>query len=227
MPDLDSLWTRHYPEFTRPGDPALQRLRAAARLARLLEGATLFHPGSPCGNFLLVTEGAVRVHLLTASGREVLLYRVRPGGGCILTTACLLGGNAYPAEGIAESPTTALAIPEPEFRDALNQSPFFRSFVFADFAARLSRVIARMEEVIGDGIDARLARAMLAGSATGAVRKTHQALATEIGTAREVVSRHLKQFQEAGWVRLGRGTVAVLDPAALRRLVADAGEGGP
>jgi CRP/FNR family transcriptional regulator len=175
-----------------------------------------FQPGSPCGNYLLVLEGCVRVRIFTPSGREVLLYQVRRGGACILTTSCLLGNNAYPAEGVTETPVTALVIPAAEFHQALNESTFFRAFVFSGFADRLSRVIVRMEELVEGDIDRMLAKTLLASGATDPVRKTHQELAADIGTAREVVSRHLKRFEERGWVRLGRGTVEIADGAALR-----------
>lgn len=219
MPDHEPLWKQHYPCFAERGEPAIQRLKEAARLVRLSAGQTVFHPGSPCANYLLVVEGEVRVQMTTPGGREVLLYRVRPGNACILTTSCLLGGNGYPADGIAESPTLAFAVPEPEFRRALGQSEFFRGFVFADFAQRLASVIGRMEELMSGSIDPRLAKALLAGADKGLVRKTHQELALETGSAREVVSRHLQRYQREGWVRLGRASVEVLNADALAGLI--------
>lgn len=91
--------------------------------------------------------------------------------------------------------------------------------MFSGFADRLSRVIVRMEELVEGDIDRMLAKALLASGTTDPVRKTHQELAADIGTAREVVSRHLKRFEERGWVRLGRGTVEIADGVALRGMV--------
>ncbi|MGZ8219828.1 Crp/Fnr family transcriptional regulator [Methylomagnum sp.] len=217
-----TLWAQYFPDFAARAEPPVERLKTVAKLVRLSADQTVFQPGSPCGNYLLVLEGCVRVRIFTPSGREVLLYQVRRGGACILTTSCLLGGNDYPAEGITESPVTALAVPAAEFHQALNESTFFRAFVFAGFADRLTRVIVRMEELVEGDIDRMLAKALLASGTLDPVRKTHQALAADIGTAREVVSRHIKRFEERGWVRLGRGTVEIADAATLRGLA----EGG-
>lgn len=220
-----ALWAQYFPHFAACDDPAVRHLMNAARQVLLPAGSTVFHPGSPCAHYLLVLEGTVRVQIVTASGREVLLYQVRPGSACILTTSCLLGGNDYPAEGVTETPTTAFAVPAADFQEALNQSTFFRQFVFAGFANRLARVIARMDELLEGDIDRMLAKALLSGGAAGPVRKTHQELAADIGSAREVVSRHLKRFEERGWVRLGRGTVEIVDAAGLRTLAGAAADG--
>lgn len=220
-----ALWAQYFPHFAACEDSAVRGLMSAARAVQLPAGSTVFHPGGRCSNYLLVLEGTVRVQIVTASGREVLLYQVRPGNACILTTSCLLGGNDYPAEGIAETPTTALAVSAADFHEALNHSNFFRQFVFAGFASRLARVIARMDELLEGDIDRMLAKALLSGGAAGPVRKTHQELAADIGSAREVVSRHLKRFEDHGWVRLGRGAVEIVAAARLQELAGMALEG--
>ena len=154
------------------------------------------------------------------SGREVVLYHVRPGDGCILTTTCLLSGDTFPAEGITDLPTKALALSRAEFDLALQGSPGFRHLVFANLGQRLADVISRIEQLCSPSIERHLA-AMLMESQTdnkGSITTTHQKLAGELGTAREVVSRHLKRFEEKGWVRLGRGTIQIREPETLTRL---------
>lgn len=212
------IWSRYFPEFPTQGDTALASLMSVARVLDIPQGRTIFQPGGACGNYLLVLEGTVKVMIMTPSGREVLLYRVPPGNACILTTSCLLGANDYPAFGITETPVTALAIPAEDFHRAIGQSPFFRQFVFAGFSARLSGVIGRMEELVEGDIDRQLAQTLLDSAENGQVRLTHQSLAIAIGSAREVVSRHLKRLEEKGWVSLGRGAIALIDEGALRRL---------
>ncbi len=216
LSDQEALWVKHYPRFAANDEPALNRLRAIARLVSLPGGQRVFHAGSPCNQYLMLLEGSVRVQLLTTGGREVLLYRVRPGGTCILTTSCLLGGNHYPAEGITEKPVKAFAIPEAGFQQALNDSAFFRRFVFCDFSERLGRVIARIEELVSGDIDQRLIKTLLGGE-SATISKTHQQLALDVGTAREVVSRHLQQYQSQGWIRLSRGRIQILDTSALQQ----------
>ena len=211
-------WSRYFPDFVQSRDESLQRLMAAARQLTLPAGQTIFQPGGACGNYLLVLEGSVRVQIMTPSGREVLLYQVKPGNACILTTSCLLGANDYPAFGITETAVSALAIPADDFHRAIGQSTFFRTFVFSGFSERLSGVIGRMEELVEGDIDRMLAKTLLDAAQDGKVTMTHQDLAVAIGSAREVVSRHLKQWEGKGWVKLARGNLVLLDMARLREL---------
>ena len=204
-------------------DAELAAIIGHARCLTLPSGQYVFEPGSACQNYLLVARGQVRVQLLTASGREVVLYHVGPGDSCVLTTSCLLGSARYPAAGVTVSEVTALALAAADFHHGLDTSAVFRRFVFDNLGRRLSDVIARMEQVVFAPIDARLAASLLQLANTqGMLMATHHELAVELGTAREVVSRHLKRFEEHGWVRLGRGSIELLDRAALQaQAVAD------
>jgi CRP/FNR family transcriptional regulator len=198
----------------------LDSIVAAARLVKLDSGSYVFHSGDHCESFLLLVEGSIRVRLTAASGREVTLYRIAPGGSCILTTSCLLGDESYPAEAITESNVVAVAVPRVAFEDLLEKSKPFRRVVFAGFATRLKNVIAKIDELSFTGIDARLARVLLACDARGVDRITHQEISVELGTAREVVSRHLKRFELERWVDLGRGRVVIVDRAGLEKIAA-------
>jgi CRP/FNR family transcriptional regulator len=212
------IWSRYFPAFSSSPDQALAGLMKAANLLDLPAGQTIFQPGGSCGNYLLVLAGTVRVQILTPSGREVLLYRVNPGNACILTTSCLLGANDYPAFGITETQVSALAIPAGDFHQAIGQSAFFRAFVFSGFADRLSGVIVRMEELLEGDIDRMLAKALLDSARDGKVDMTHQDLAVAIGSAREVVSRHLKRLEIRQWVKLSRGSLQLINYEALETL---------
>jgi CRP/FNR family transcriptional regulator len=151
------------------------------------------------------------VQLTSESGREVTLYRIGPGGSCILTTSCLLSNENYPAEAIAESDIEAMAIPVSSFQSTLEESQWFRRFVFDGFSTRLTSVIQKIEQIAFTAIDVRLAGVLLELDRKGVEKITHQDIAVELGTAREVVSRHLKRFESEGWVRLGRGQVSLVD----------------
>jgi CRP/FNR family transcriptional regulator len=210
-------WSKFFPDT--PRDAELDAIFSQANCLNLPAGVCVFAPESPCQDYLLVAEGSVRVQLLTASGREVVLYHVGAGESCVLTTACLLGAARYPAEGITDTDVTAIALSAKHFNQGLDRSPAFRRFVFGNLGQRLAEVIARMEEISFAPIDARLASALLRlGNAQGDIELTHQALAVELGSAREVVSRHLKRFSENGWVQLGRGSIEITDRAALLAL---------
>lgn len=201
---------------------ALRRLADAAQLVRFPPGTVLFRPGEACRTFLIVVAGTVRVQLVTEGGHEIVLYRLAAGDGCVLTTACLLAGVDYVAEAVAESPTEALALPRPAFEALLADSARFRQLVFTAFGDRLREMLLLVAEVAFRRLDARLAGWLLQASRDGEVRATHQAIAVELGTAREVVSRVLKELERRGLVRLGRRSLTILRADALRHLAARA-----
>ena len=206
-----------FPQLFETDDPTLRRIMATARTITVPAATRIFSPGNPCQNYLLVIDGSVRVQLVAENGREVLLYRVHGGQSCILTTSCLLGADRYPAEGIAETQVTALALPQSAFNEGLDHCPVFRRFVFNNLGQRFATVVARMEAVAFHSIDTRLADALLKRCDRQThTAVTHQELALELGTAREVISRHLKRFETRGWVRLSRGVITLTDTDALR-----------
>ena len=200
-----------------PLDPAAREaVRAASRRVRLPAGAAAFRPGQPCAHWLIVCAGQVRVSRAAAHGREIVLYRVHPGESCVLTTAGLLEGAAYDAEAICETEVEALLLPAAAFLRLVADEPSFRRFAFAAYASRIAALIELAEELAFDEVGTRLARRLLALRAPdGSVPATHEALAAELGTAREVVSRRLKAFERAGHVALARGRILVADPEAL------------
>ena len=199
--------------------PEVRAALDAAPRVTLSAGDFAFHAGAGCSHYLLAITGTLRVQLAAASGREVTLYRVNAGDSCILTTSCLISGEHYPAEAIAETAVTALAIEQHVFQQLLESSPGFRQFVFGNFSSRLADVIRRLETVMFTPIDQRLASLLLAAEQSGSLQAiTHQVIAVELGTAREVVSRHLKRFEQQGLIQLGRGHIAIADAAGLARL---------
>jgi CRP/FNR family transcriptional regulator len=208
MSASNAAWMACFPALASIPDPVVRQMLGEARTVALPASSHAFHAGDTCSNYLLAVSGSIRVQLTAANAREVTLYRVGAGHSCILTTSCLFSGEHYPAEGIVESAVSALAIERHRFQQAVEQSPTFCRFVFANFAERLANVIRRMEEVMFEPIDARLAQLLLGAQSRGSLAAiTHQELAVDLGTAREVVSRHLKRLETEGWLRLGRGQI--------------------
>lgn len=205
------------PQIPGLEEEARALIGAGARQLRIPGGQRVFRPGQPCEAFLVVTAGSVKVSTVTDSGRELLLYRVGPGQTCVLTTGALLARADYDAEGQAETETEALAVPMPVFEKLLAVSPAFRAFVFSSYGERLRDLICLVQEVSQRQVDRRLAR-FLADRASAPVEMTHQEIAAELGTAREVVSRLLKQFAAAGLVEIERRHIVVADAAGLSRL---------
>lgn len=198
-------------------EPAAVSRLSAARSVALKRGQTVFQPGQACAAFLVVQEGTVRVSTVTSTGRELLLYRVGAGETCVLTTACLLADADYDAEGLAESDVAALAIPKPLFEELMALSPGFRRFVFSSYGVRLRDLIGLVQDVSQRQVDRRLAR-FLAERAGAPLALSHQEIAAELGTAREVVSRLLKQFAGEGLVEIERRHIVVSAPERLLRI---------
>lgn len=196
-------------------EPALRaRLAAAAQPLVAPAGAVLFHPGDPCGGFVMLGTGTVRVDLVAEDGHALLLYRVAPGEACLLTTACLFSGEGYAAEGRAETAVEGLLLPRAAFDTLIAESAPFRAFVLAGFGQRFAALMARIDALSFRSVDRRLAEALLARGGAQ-IDATQAELAVEVGTAREVVTRRLAAFARDGLVALGRGTVTLLDRAAL------------
>lgn len=190
-----------------------------AREVLIPADSTIFKQGDSCQNYFLVLEGSVKVLARAENGREIVLYRVQRGQSCTLTVACLFANNKYPAEGITETNVKALLIPLAAFNQGLQYSADFRRQVFDSHSRRLNEIITLVEEISFGRIETRLARALLHYiDADMMVHITHQNLATELGSAREVISRQLKEFEHQGWVELLRGNIKVLNVSALKRL---------
>ncbi|MGV6820624.1 MAG: Crp/Fnr family transcriptional regulator [Parvularcula sp.] len=190
-----------------------------AATVRLKAQERVFEPGDVCTHFYYLLDGTIRVELLSRAGKPITLYRFGAGETCILTTACLLSGESYIAEAVTESPVEALALPVSTFRERLNGSAPFRELVFQSFAQRLATMMAKIEAVTSVPVDQRLAEALLFLTASDAgAEVTHDQLAAESGTAREVVSRKLALWEKNQWIRRGRGHVDVLNRGALASL---------
>jgi CRP/FNR family transcriptional regulator len=215
---VKSALLERFPVF-RELDPArVERVLAESALLRLPAASVLFDARQPCRGFPLVLEGSVRVSKSAPSGREILLYRVEPGQGCILSGGCLLGDADYSARAVAESKVALLSLPPALFHELMRESEPFRRFVFGMYGERLAEVMTVVEEVAFRRLDERLAQLLVQRGPV--IAATQQQLADELGSVREIVSRLLRSFADRGWVRLERERVTLLEPAALAALAA-------
>ena len=178
-------------------------------------GTVLFDEYAPCQGFPLVLEGEVKVSRSSGDGRVLELYRVVPGELCLVSSACLFRSQPLSAQGLTTKPTTLLLIPPPVFNQWL-ETPAFRNEVLGLFAERMADLTLLIDAVAFRKLDQRLAAALL-GHGTE-VLTTHQNLADELGTVREIVTRLLRRFEREGWVELGRERIRIVDSAALRGL---------
>lgn len=193
--------------------------QAGAHPIHASQGQVMFRPEDPCQGFITLRRGSLRVALTSAGGREIVLYRVRPGEVCLQTFSCLVEHKHYAAEGVAEEEVDALLVPPEVFDRLMAENEAFRSAVLGSVAARFSDFERVVETLAFTGLEARVAEALLRRADTsGVVSATHEGLAAEIGSAREAVSRQLGLFARQGLVELARGRVVLKRRGALSRL---------
>jgi CRP/FNR family transcriptional regulator, anaerobic regulatory protein len=212
-------WTQSFPLLASLEPKAREKLRALATRKTIPRGAVIFRPGDRVEQFPLVASGSIRVQRVTETGREIVLYRVVANETCVLTTASLLAADAYSVEGVAETDVVAYVLAAPQFNALLSESPAFRALVFQGYGKRIASLLSKIEDIICARIDVRVANRLLELATHGApIEVTQQALADDLGTAREVIGRTLKSFERNGWVSLSRGAIELQDQAALKSL---------
>jgi CRP/FNR family transcriptional regulator len=208
--------TALYPALTQVV-PSLASLGSTIGPLTVPAGTVLFNENSPCQGFPLVLEGEVKVSRNSSDGRALELYRVVPGELCLASSACLFRSQPLSANGAATKPTTLLLIPPPVFMQWL-ETPEFRDAVLGLFAERMSDLTGLIDAIAFQKLDQRLAAALLGRGQELAL--THQELADELGTVREIVSRLLRRFEREGWVELSRERIQIRNSAALRAVAA-------
>ncbi|CUH80529.1 Nitrogen-responsive regulatory protein [Tritonibacter multivorans] len=212
-------WTERFQGTAALPRAVRDRLIKVARVVHLQEGAQVFGPANVPDSLFFLYDGRIRVSQHSDGGREIVLYRVDAGESCVLTTACMLAEEAYNAEGFAETDITAIVLPKPAFDQLVAEEGAFRNFVFAAYSRRLIDLLRVVDDVAFGHMDVRLAdRLLTLANDRKEISVTHQQLAHELGTAREVVSRVLSDFQKRQMIAQSRGRVVLTDKAALRRL---------
>lgn len=209
------------PLLLRAPNAMVQDLQRAATVSRLPKGRDVLLAGVEVDSAVLLLSGVVRVYQIGASGREITLYRFGEGESCILTANAILSRQNFPANATVEQDVEAVSIPAEEFRAWMGKYEIWREFVFSLLMQRLSSVMAIVDEVTFRRMDARVAGWLLEKAQTRtSIHVTHQEIAAELGSSREVISRILEGFATRGFVRIERGTLYLDDPAALREVAA-------
>jgi len=210
-------WLDQFPDLANLEEPSKTILATYARIVEAPIGTIGYREGTPCGAYVMRLAGQSRVYKMSTGGREILLYRVSAGETCVITTTCLLGNSDYPASTIVEEPIRDVLIPSAAFHQLMIDSPVFRKFVMTNYGALISDLIVLLDEVAFHHLDARLAKVLLDVKSTH-ITRTHQQIADELGTAREVVSRQLKRLEQKGAVSLGRGQIEIINRSTLEKL---------
>jgi len=194
----------------------VKEFQKSAFLAQIPAGHDVFLEGDRVEATALLISGVVRVYKIGETGREITLYRFGNGSSCILTANAILSRNTFPAIATVEQDAEAVMIPADVFRDWVKRYDLWRDFVFDLLSQRLSTVMAVVDEVVFHRMDRRVANLLLKrGKEENPIHITHQEIASDLGSSREVISRLLEDFISEGSVRSGRGIIEVLDFEAL------------
>jgi len=169
----------------------------------------VYSEGDTCSSIAFLLSGEIRVYKTGENGREITLYELGPGETCILNASCILSNTSYPANAVTLSDCDVILIPAPDFRRLMGSSMEMREFVFKVLADRLSSVMALVEEVTFARMDERLMDYLVEKSDNGKLVTTHQKIASDLGTSREVVSRLLKDFERKGRLTLSRNLIQI------------------
>lgn len=187
-------------------------------------GTILFSPGGQCPNVALLGAGSIRVFIGSDSGREVTLYHVGPGETCPINLLSALLGHAVPATAVVESDVHAVVLPKDQCRRWMDAEPAMRNFLLNGLAVRFMEIFQQVNEITFGRLDRRLTDFLSRGFADSRldppeIKATHEHIASELGTAREVVSRLLREFERGVAIDLGRGKVTLKDSVRLRQFL--------
>lgn len=211
-----ALIAPHLP-FLRTADAALVRdLREQAFYLRIPAGRDVFVEGSRVEAIALLVSGVVRVYKVGESGREITLYRFGTGESCVLTANAILSQQSFSAIATVERDAEAIMIRADVFQGWVRRYPAWLDFVLDLLSQRLASVMEIVDDVAFRRMDLRVATLLLdRARRRNPIEITHQEIAAELGSSREVISRILESFTRQGLVQLARGTVEVLDARSL------------
>lgn len=211
---------KKFPFFQKAKPIFKDELLDLAMPASLTKGYFLFHEGDLCSQIALVGKGRIRVYKSAESGREITLYHVREGETCILSASCILSGMKYPAHAVAESEVTGIIFPAARFREWIATRESIRDFIFKTLATRMTHMMTLVEEITFNKMEQRLGDYLIRrfeneGRPLRVLNLTHEQIATDLGSARKVVSRLLKDFERQGVIQLARGKIVLQDESRM------------
>lgn len=205
-----------YPVLSDVNQELISNAISNAKLVTLKAGKSIFDEFQPCNGFPFILSGNIRVYKQSVHGRELSLYNVTPGDLCVVSAGCLLGDQPYNASGIVKMDGTLLMMTSNDFENLLTLK-VFREFIFSMISRRIVGLMQLVEEVAFQRLDKRLAALLLRQGKH--IKVSHQELADELGTVREMVTRLLNSFADTSLITLGRGQIEILDESALKYII--------
>ena len=199
-----------FPIFKDSDNSLVDSILSASPCQSFFSHTQLYLEGDRCPGIAFVLSGEIRVYKIGETGREITLYEIYPGETCILNAACILSHRNYPANAVGLIDGTMLYLPEGDFRRLLAEHPIMRTFIFSLFSQRFGEIIELIEEVTFGKMDVRLEDYLIEKAENDQLNTTHQNIANDLGTSREVVSRLLKDFEHKGRIALFRNHIRLL-----------------
>lgn len=204
-------FVKAFPAFRNSPPGLMKDLLSSGRRQAVPANTPIYAEGDACQAIAFVLSGEIRVYTIGESGREITLYEIGPGETCILNVSCILGNTAYPANAVTTSDAAVLLVPSPDFRRLMSMQQEMCDFVFSLLSQRLTTVMELVEEVAFGRMDQRLREYLIEKSGNNRLETTHQKIANDLGTSREVVSRLLKDFERKQQVRLSRNVIEIVN----------------
>lgn len=210
-----------FPVLTTLSDADQKSIFQTGQIISLPRGQMLLQPNQQCQYVPLVITGQLRVYRLSENGREMTLFRTGPGETCLMSVACRIKNEEFPAQAQVEDPATLFMLPLPVYHNVLDRSSAWKDFLIVTLYDRLAETMETLEAVAFDRTDRRLASWLLGqtGGSKGEIRTTHETIAVELGTVREVISRLLGEFRNKQVLTLGRGRIEILEPDFLQDML--------
>ncbi len=221
MKTHENLVSTYFPITANCSGEHIQLIRNTALIKRFRKDETILHGGKACSGLVAVVNGQLRAFIQSANGKQVTLYRLYNYDVCVMSASCLIKNMQFDIHLTAQSDTTVLIIPTATIELINPVNPLFRQFTLDLLAQRFSDVMWTMEQIAFSPMPARIARFIFdtANQNDGLIANlTHDAIAKELGSAREVITRILKYLQSEGIIQMYRGKIRITDLAKLEEL---------
>jgi CRP/FNR family transcriptional regulator len=203
-------FTAIFPVFRQKDGVLLDKIMSDASYRTFSENDQIYMQGDRCSGIAFLLSGEIRVFKISEGGREITLYQIFPGETCILNASCILSHQLYPANAAGIVDGAMLYLPQKAFLELMAESAAMRAFIFSLFSQRFNEIIELIEAVTFGRMDIRLKDYLIEKSENDRLQTTHQKIANDLGTSREVVSRLLKDFERQGQLNLGRNRIEIV-----------------
>jgi len=219
----DVLWGSCFPKLTDISEDLYKTAISSLMLKEYPAGYTILELGAACSHFAYLISGSLDIKVVSKSGREQTIVNISKDDFCVLNTICIISGGEYPAKASTTSYSEILFIEETMFELLLHESRLFRKFIFKGINVQLAEIFNQYQQLLLPNISERLAAYLVIHSKNGTkpIHITQKELANNLGTVREVVSRHMSFFKKNAWLDYSRGRIDLVNHEILAQLGED------